>query len=225
MKTTGMDIPKEIAFSGNGSKVVHILSGKDDTLGEFAKKIFEDVYGKQLERGIDIKRHSQPKRITCEGGIIFAGEGYSDNKDRESKSVERKVILKKVSDAEQSKGGFFNKSDTCKDIKNDDYLKEVVKDVQGYFRCVFERLNDYICEYLLDMDVDGMRDIFNGAKKMCMYEDDLRSWLNKGIEERYGNDEGSPIEETLFFYPIIGALKKLADDICDGKFINDNKRR
>ena len=47
MKAKSLEMPRHIAFSGNGSKVIRILTSSDSTLEKFTKKIFETIYGEK----------------------------------------------------------------------------------------------------------------------------------------------------------------------------------
>ncbi|MDR1610792.1 MAG: hypothetical protein LBS08_04700 [Candidatus Symbiothrix sp.] len=67
MKTKGFDAPGNITFSGNGSKVVNILT-ENKKLEALAKTIFKKVYAAEVS--LELKyESSKPKEITCQGGI------------------------------------------------------------------------------------------------------------------------------------------------------------
>ena len=82
MKAKNFEMPRHITFSGNGSKVLNILTTNDATLVQFTKLIFEEIYGcKYSIDGLDIIRPENSKESTCKGGIIltpFQSQDYSE---------------------------------------------------------------------------------------------------------------------------------------------------
>jgi hypothetical protein len=74
MKAKNLGLPRHLAFSGNGSRIVNIVGDKD-ILAAFSKSIFEKVYSQRYHtKGCPdnleiIQDAPNPKEITCKGGI------------------------------------------------------------------------------------------------------------------------------------------------------------
>ncbi|MDR2579541.1 MAG: hypothetical protein LBC85_00925 [Fibromonadaceae bacterium] len=217
MKAAGMKSPTHIAFSGNGSKTIRILSNKDK-LGKFASKIFEKVYGEEIKSEIVILQNDEPKKVTCDGGITYIKNKLNAEVRKEEDRIEKlKIVLKKSGNGKE-KGEFFS-DEKYGDIRScEAYKKLVLEDVERYFKIIFDDLGELVCNDLLDATAHKT---FEAAKNVCLGDaDKLRIWLSRGIGKKLDNGETtdtSRIEEPWFFYPIIGVLNKLANSVCDGK--------
>lgn len=202
MKAKGLDKPRHITFSGNGSKVLRILSTNDTTLGNFTKLIFEEVYGDKYSiDGLDIIRPANSKESTCKGGIImspFKSQDYSEIKDM-------KTIL-----IGSEKGMFADEQMTYGNIEKS-LLDKVVESVKEFIDFTFE-LNKKFSFYD-NFDVD--RSIMNKVKELCYR--DIKTYLENGISVKKneiiqdGADEN--IEETLFFYPLTGIINAVVRNV------------
>ena len=202
MKAKGLDKPRHITFSGNGSKVLRILSTNDNTLGNFTKLIFEEVYGDKYSiDGLDIIRPTNSKESTCKGGIImspFKSQDYSEIK-------EMKTIL-----VGSDKDVFADEQMTYGDIDKS-LLDKVVESIQEFINFTFE-LNKKFSFYD-NFDVD--RSIMDKVKELCCR--DIKTYLENGISAKKdeimqdGGDEN--IEETLFFYPLTGIINAVVRNV------------
>ena len=166
MKAKGLDKPRHITFSGNGSKVLRILSTNDTTLGNFTKLIFEEVYGDKYSiDGLDIIRPASSKESTCKGGIImspFKSQDYSEIKDM-------KTIL-----VGSDKEMFADEQMVYGNISGT-LLDNVVESVKEFIDFTFD-LNKKFSFYD-NFDVD--RSIMNKVKELCYR--DIRTYLENGI--------------------------------------------
>lgn len=202
MKAKGFDKPRHITFSGNGSKVLNILSTNDATLANFTKLIFEEVYGDKYSiDGLDIIRPTNSKESTCKGGIImspFKSQDYSEIK-------EMKTILV-GSDAQT----FAGEQMTYNDL-NESLLEQVVESVKTFLEFAFD-LNKKFSFYD-NFDID--RSIMDRVKNLCCK--DIMTYLNNGISLKKneivqdGADEN--LEESLFFYPLVGIINAVVRNV------------
>lgn len=202
MKAKGIDMPRHITFSGNGSKILNILTTNDETLIQFTKLIFEKIYGcKYSIDGLDIIRPINSKESTCKGGIIltpFQSQDYSQIK-------EMKTILM-GSDNEK----FADSHMKYSDISESD-LTQVTERIKDYIKFTFSLEKDFSFHDNFDID----RSIMDKVKELCYR--DIRSYLDTGISNkkdeirRDGADEN--IEETLFFYPLVGIINAVIRNI------------
>lgn len=202
MKAKGLDKPRHITFSGNGSKILRILSTNDVTIGNFTKLIFEEVYGDKYSiDGLDIIRPTSSKESTCKGGIImspFKSQDYSEIKDM-------KTIL-----IGTDKETFADEQLTYCDL-NESMKMQVVASVEDFIDFTFN-LNKKFSFYD-NFDID--RSIMEKVKELC--HRDIKTYLDNGISKKKnevlqdGADEN--IEETLFFYPLTGIINAVVRNV------------
>ena len=71
MKNKGLEKPRNIMFSGTGSKILNIIADKaelDMLTQVFIEKIYDEKFG---EDGFSIiTRENDPKQITCRGALM-----------------------------------------------------------------------------------------------------------------------------------------------------------
>ena len=196
LKAKELKAPRHITFSGNGSKIFNVISPDSRHLAKFTKVIFEALLGKdavdELEiLGLDIE--SNPKEATCKGGI----SGYVEDDDRD------KIIAFKGFD-----NLFMSEEDTYAGI-TDQYKEKTLDIVKEFFDFTLNDLNR-LFDYDNNFGINHAS--LELAKEVC-YKD-LKTFLDKGIMLcREETDSQDKIEETLFFYPIIGTLNVLSQEI------------
>ena len=200
MKAKGVDMPRHITFSGNASKVLNILSPNNTTLGDFTKIIFEEVYAQKYpEDGLDIIRPENSKESTCKGGIIsFKSRDYSGIKNM-------KITLIGTDDKR-----FADEHMTYNDISDAD-LKSVVTEIKRYIEFVFNL--DKKFSFYDNFDID--RSIMSKVKDLCCK--DIKTYLDNGLNNKKTeiSQDGADdyLEETLFFYPLVGILNAVVRKI------------
>lgn len=197
-KSLGLDVPRHISFSGNGSKVIRVITTDTKILAKYTKVIFEKVlgkpYGKELEL-LGLDKDANPKDSTCKGGLIGVEE--DDNRDKT-------IVFK--SDCT----GIVGSSDTYATI-TDIYKAKTVKAVEDFFKFVFEDMNAVF-------NFDKNFGVKNSAVKVAQQAatKDLSTFLDKGLAHRSEETElDDVIEETFFFYPIKGVLQAMSNDILN----------
>ena len=100
-KKEAFGIPRHIAFSGNGSKVIHILTSDVKTLQAYTQKIFEKVMGQTSNSTLEIlgvERDSSPKEATCKGGLVAAGAHDKNETNAQIDDARKDEIVKTVVD-------------------------------------------------------------------------------------------------------------------------------
>ena len=197
VKSKKIKLPRHIAFSGNGSKIISIISTDAKIISKFTKLIFEMVLETNYDVSLDIlglEQGSNPKEATCKGGLIPT-DSYEDNMEC--------IVLK------DSAGGIVTPNDTYSSI-NEEQKKMIVKSVRNFFDFALTSLPS---KFNFD-DNFGVDDVtIKIAQKEC-YKD-LETYLDKGIElstDESGNIENR-IEDALSFYPIKGVLQSLSEKI------------
>lgn len=194
VKIQQLPLPRHISLSGNGSKVIKIISTDSSILSSYTKKIFEIVTGKSYEGnplGIIGLEKEGSKESTCKGGIL--GTEPSGNKDKQ-------VILKSSGDELMA--------DVVFGAVDDDYKSMVEQSAGKFFEFFFS-----LCSKFNMKDNFGItNNSISTAKQYC--DQDLATFINRGLElQRKDYEDSDPLRETLFFYPLKGFLSNLINNL------------
>lgn len=207
VKAKKLKAPRHIAFSGNGSKIISIISSEPKILSKYTKVIFEKVLGTEYGSALDIlglEQGSNPKEATCKGGLI-AAETFDEEPET--------LILR------DSSGRFASVNDTYASISDADKA-EIVKTVKDFFRFALTEIPSI---FNLDNNFGIDNVTMKIAKEECMK--DLETYLDKGIElsiKESGNKDNQ-IEDAITFYPIKGVLQSLSSKIQEYYLENPSK--
>lgn len=197
IRIKGLNLPRHIAFSGNGSRVLGVLSPDARLLAKYTKVIMETVTGMPYQHDLDIlglKQGDNPKEATCKGGLLPSGQGTA---------IPQKITMK------DSAGTMVGDTDTYSALCAHEREK-IVKSVKDFFHTVLTQIPK-----TYDMDnVFGIKaDSLNTAREVCAK--DLDIYLDRGIAlaERETGDPKNKIDDTLPFYPIKGVMQALSEEI------------
>ena len=203
MNAKGIRMPRHITFSGSGSKVLYTLTSSDETLEKFTKLIFESVYGQSYAKdGLTIVRELEnPKEATCKGGLL------STTPQDYSKTMELKQILLGNTSKAFSLGKFGY--DDIDESFEGSVREEVEKAIQLFFE-----LNKKF-SYTENFNAEGIKwDIVQEYAQK-----DIRTYLKNGIESKIDEIKRTGIEpkveETFFFYPLVGILNMMAQKVYE----------
>lgn len=196
VKLKQLPLPRHISLSGNGSKVIKIISNDTTILSSYTKKIFEAVTGQSYGSsplGIIGLDNEGSKESTCKGGIL--GSEPEGN-------VEKQVILKSTGD-ELMTNVVFGSIDEA-------YKKTVEHSAQKFFEFFFT-----LCPTFNMKDNFGItNNSINIAKQFC--NQDLATFINRGLDiQRKDYEDSDPLRETLFFYPLKGFLSNLINNLTE----------
>ncbi len=192
MKGKNSDYPKHIIFSGTGSKIINIIdgSGKLSVLSELSKLIFEFVYEENIE-SIKLEQTKHPKEISAKGALLINDDG-NINID--------KIKTVYLGTAENKK------SITYKDLDN-----QIENEIFNEFNMFIEML------FSLNKNIPFKDNFGINPKNLEYYKkyliENANDYLVEGIQLKLKELNGeldTEIEETLFFYPLVGALNHLA---------------
>ena len=196
LKAKNLDLPRHISFSGNGSKLITVITDDSKQLADFTKLIIERVVGRPYDKDLEIlgfESGANPKESTCKGGLL--GENNDDDRD--------KIIVKKAFG-----DGFIGKDDTYDNL-DDEYIRQSTESVEKFFDFVLNELNE---AYDFDDNFGVSRQSVQIAREVC--HKDVETYLRKGIMQRREESEGeNQLEETVFFYPVKGILHELSNAI------------
>ncbi len=207
-KGLGLDMPRHIAFSGNGSKVIRIITTDNQLLARYTKIIFEKVLGKPYDKELELiglDKNTNPKTSTCKGGLLHSGD----------ERIENETIVFKSDNT-----GIVTSEDTYASIDSD-YKARTIEAVKDFFKFVFEDMNN---AFNFDNNFGVKKASFKIAQEVA--RKDLLTFLEKGIEQRREESEAEDkIEETFFFYPIKGVLQNISLEIFNSlKRNNDGEK-
>lgn len=203
MKAMAYPMPRFIAFSGNGSKIIPILTNDKELLTDLSKEIFARVYGETWGvDGLDILfNQKQPKESTCKGGISC----------RTSQDYNTISSLKKVLSGVDGTT-LINDADSYSKVDNA-ALKNVVKQAEEFIDFVFELNKVKSISFRDNFSIDQQS--IEIAKREC--KRDLLNYTNDGFQRKMEevDDPNATREETMFFYPLVGMLNNLANKIYE----------
>lgn len=202
MKLKNLEMPKHLAFSGTGSKILKIVTPDlRGMLANFSMKIFEKVYEKEFpaEKLTIVTEEQKPKEITCKGGLMINSGGLNAD------VTEIRSVLTCLE--HQGKTELLPK-DLTGETK-----EEIVKFVTE-FNNFFIQLNNEM----------NFRKYFGvSAKSMEIFKEEVNKYLRDFLEEGFsynreldenGNDN-EPLEESLFFYPITKTINNLVNKMAE----------
>jgi hypothetical protein len=207
-------MPDKIVFSGNGSRVIPLFTNDKEILKDYTKLIFEKIYDKNypLNDLEIIMNEDNPKEATCKGGF------FVEDPNSFGEILQKIVVLHSngtdtIIQRNSDRFVRIKKEDVYEAI-NDNYIQQTVEEAKKFIHFVFELLPFFAIKgYRLN------RDSIETAKNVCSKKLDIytkNGWQLKKQEIA----ENDSIEETLFFYPLVGMLKELSDAICDSNLSN-----
>jgi hypothetical protein len=205
MKQKQIELPKHIVFSGTGSKVLNVISSDLKILATLSKKIFENVYGKSFDTdGLSIETEKEmPKEVTCKGGLMLNAEDLAID----------------ISSIKATNTCLEGISKLTYDQLNETAKENIANYVSDFNEFFFNLNTQY-----------GFADYFNvSAKSLEIFKDELnkhlRDYLEEGLEYNKKLDEidtdDKEVEETLFFYPLIGAINNLSTHLSQLTQVNN----
>ena len=203
MKSLGLEIPEFVTFSGNGSKVIRLAGGGNDlsTLMGYTKVIFGEIYGVEKVPAMEFRLTSNPKEITCKGGLEC-----TDPDRFETLEEEIKTTLTGVDATQTTPPSTLHYTD----LQKEEVVTAVVNEVNSFIDFFFTLNSKF--NYYHYFGIDG--------KDFAEYKEVLKSRtksdLIDGIRQKAADVEGNAdvnIAETLFFYPLVGAINRLAASI------------
>jgi hypothetical protein len=201
MKRKGLSKPRYLTFSGNGSRVLQYITPNDNTLETLSKTVFDKIYEDTAPYNLEIRRELEgPKESTCKGGLMI-DEEFSFEDIENIKTIYLGVEAHP----------FVNSQPRYNELEeNDKILKEVAEDYKR-FTDMFFQINNQL-NFNAKFDVH-MNTIPLARKVLGM---DTMMYLKTGIEQKKKEmtNPNVPIEEPLFFYPLKGALNRLAFEIA-----------
>jgi hypothetical protein len=193
----GFELPRHISFSGTASRLLKVITSNNETLTNYTIRLFEMVCEKKYHSdGLSIHRDEKnPKEVTCKGALI---------ENRETADLARIRYIN------YGIGGMNFPDHKIRYSDIDEKMKDSVI-------IEYERFLSFFKELGKDFDLPGTFDIPDDAFNKYLQElkRDVKNLLSERIAETFDNEESEEqlLEESLFFLPLAGTIKKLINKI------------
>ena len=195
MKAKEYKIPRYLTFSGTGSKILGIADSNSKLSGlqKLTNIIFQKIYA-TTESNIELVQHKEPKEITCRGGL------HSDA-DVDIENIKSVLIGNKENTL------ITDNKITYENLNDEKLLNSIIDEVNEFIDMLFNINNNF---NFSDKFGVNPAQLDNNIKTL---KEDMMQYLKSGIEIKKQDLRGKTninLEEPLFFYPLVGALNKLA---------------
>jgi len=204
MKHRGIGLPGALTFSGTGSKVLSIISTDDAMLGKLARVVFEKVYAEEYgASGLTLfYERKGPKEVTCKGALMQPAN---------NRPIDTEAISYVYPATFQNEFPTLTYADLRKPAVIDSLLNETNAFIDFFFE--------------LNQTFSFTRNLNVSPSSLAIAQRELRTHLDTSLMDGIQRKESdaaaessgmsdalaAPIEETLFFYPLVGAINKLAN--------------
>lgn len=201
MKLKGIAHPRNIVFSGTGSKTLKIVdsSKKLNALTSLFETIFNKVYSTNDSK-ITLKTKDNPKEVTCKGGFNIDSElnglKHTDLIEVNIGNYKNPIV--------QSKSSKTENTISYKNIDNT-YLDGVAKNLNEFYK-LFNELS-------IELDFKGEFGVTNQSLEIfnIIKDHDQIDYLMQGLKSlKEDSTPSEPVAQSLFFFPLIGLLYDLA---------------
>ena len=204
MKTNSLELPRYVVFSGTASKVLDILASSNQTIELFTKLIFEEIYDKKYgSDGLTVIRPSKAKEVTCKGGAQHpVSQDYREAQKLNSVLVgtDSKMLLDTL-DIDLNYDTITNKE-----------IEAISDEVKRFIDFTFS-LNkkfDFNQEFGADYNLHQI------AKDECLRDISLfiKQGINLRLAEAKQTGATTKVDESLFFFPLVGVLNALSKKLA-----------
>lgn len=210
LKKAGIKPPKHILLSGTASKTATIIDTTEDFsfLSNMFQFIFSKIHKDETIHNILIELSNIPKEITCKGALKAGITNISKNPPI-------KFWIGGNSDDEW--GAIFDKEfDVHKTPKYANINKYAIEKIESSIKEFYSIIDDFGKTIRLEDKIEPTA----YSKFQNMRDSSIEDYLIKGIKAYYKKDEYH-IEESLFFYPLIGILNELSYSLAENKDENE----
>jgi len=209
IKKSGYDIiPKNILLSGTASKTILIVdsSAKRENISKLFKFIFEKVNNSYSD-DMKVVISEAPKEITCKGALK-SGITHDikktpikfwigGNTEIWSKSIDKKEDISITPE--------LNKV-------NNSVEEEIVENIEIFYSLMDKFVNQFNIEDTFGISINAY-EVFKEQRSKYVID-----FLFQGLNAFHKNrSDNKKIEETLYFYPLIGIMNKLAYELSQKK--------
>ena len=203
--------PKQIYFSGTGSKILNILGSKEQ-INEFTQTILERVFEEKYDETFTIKIESEcPKQITCRGGVRLENQRLNSNSTPEMQSLIDMMRPRNVNAMKYCYSMIDEEQMTMAGVNNLDTRDKLIEKVKTFNQFFID-----LCDAVTRDEFGIDNKVFSIFKNVL--NENIPNYLIAGINSylvgRY--EEDAVIEDVPFFYPIIGIIRyNLLKNLCN----------
>ena len=205
LRRSGEKPPRYILLSGTASKTASILdpSEKLAQLSGLFTFIFGKVFGQEIP-SIHLQLSSIPKEITCKGALKV---GVDDN-------ITGNIIRFWIGGT--GDGVWSAALDKEKQIVDTPKYGEVDEEIRAMIETSVRDFYAMLDAFTGKVNLEGAFNIELQAYQVFrgMREGHIREYLVRGLRAFFKKEE-KHIEETLFFYPLIGIINKLSFELSE----------
>jgi hypothetical protein len=173
-------------------------------ISKLFKGILTHVMETESESDVNIIMSDMPKEITCKGGLLSSYDKSSSMKFwLGGKEEDTWGSIIDIDDAKSAP----RYSDFEREEDSRSYILESLSDFYTTLDSYFEQVR---IENIFGISIDS----YQLFKKMRLNQ--VEEFLKQGIKDRIEtveSVENAIVEETLFFYPLIGVLNKLSYEL------------
>lgn len=188
-KENGLDAPRTIVFSGNGSKYIdNFICNDSNVLKKLIDMVLSCVYGG--EHNVNLELPKERKESTCYGGLY---------RDKNAEDVPETVYQGDKSKDYATVGNINDNYNTLKHA-----LLEKYKVFDKLYREVLSMLKN---EHVLDNTADTTKYVDLANKDMGI---PLDTYYKTQVKEKYPNGEVQ-LYDSVFFLPIINRIFEMTN--------------
>ncbi len=205
LKTKQIPVPGVISFSGTASKLLTIIdAGRNhDNLKRLAAETFKYVFELERNPEIDIRLPDNPKEISSKGGLSIGDDYQLDLDDIKETLITNSQL--------QSQNGSRISYERVKE-----YEERAIASFDAFLDFFFELNKSF--SYRDNFGVEKASLDFAGEFLNKKKINALKTGIKNKLDE-ISNESDEEINETLFFYPLVGTLGELAYEL-DKKKVN-----
>ena len=196
-KEKGIKSPGLLNFAGNGAKILNLLdnSSSKKSLSLLINRVFKDVL-REENVNVTIKLPDYSKEVSAKGGTFIFESGLVED-----------FSINEIKYVYQAEG----ENEECTYAEGQKLIEKVLKE--------FYQFLDYLENLVKDENISGLFYIDKNTLKTALefLRENAEQKLLQGYElrkESLSEDlSEAKINETLFFYPLVGSLGEIAYDI------------
>ncbi|PTS98624.1 hypothetical protein DBR11_14360 [Pedobacter sp. HMWF019] len=204
IKNKGLKLPENLIFSGNGSKILNIITNNMKTMGEYTQQIFSYAYGISVypKHGLKISVEMEiPKAITSKGSIIHI--------IRNDQEIDIRKIKETLTCLEHE-----GKTELLySEIGNDEIQDKIVQEVEAFNNFFSGLLDSFDCQDKFGISYNSIS-VFKEISNRH-----IKQFLMAGIA--YNNalegtliNESAKVTDTLFFFPMVETIQQLIKELA-----------
>ncbi|MCM1176344.1 MAG: hypothetical protein NC308_03185 [Clostridium sp.] len=192
LKANGLDYPRTVIFSGNGSRYIdQYLPADIEMLTGIVQKIFSKVFGKEEINNVQLILPEVRKESTCYGGLYYREQGT------------------KIKEVVYYGNG---RSETCNNVAElkakfgDSLMREVLGEVEIMNGIYSDVLAELILKNGLNVELENCVKTVNHGM-----EDTIKTVFQNEVADKYQNQ--ASYNDSLFFIPVTKAIFGLTNPV------------